>query len=407
MIEPYDWVLLNETEEENTSLIEDLRGIIPTNMLRDFERFVYYNSDLKKYLMLHRTLVDPQYSIFHKNYSKIDPFSNAEDGDDVVSIDKHILQQKDLDLSNFSLDPNSLLERHRLLVQKREKKQKEITETNNPFNQTRIVLKRALETTHSSLILLKGGDFSIVLKYKDQTVFHKGDHKYVVRKKQGGRQIIKGKGMNSAGGQIRWNNELLHREAIRHSFKEDLPFRMKDFDSEKNGIIEQKSTINDGDLLEAKKVKKDSLVSQKQLQEDSYHQIAVGTWIREGDWLFVHAPGENKMILFGDQASQLKGGGDGSVLGGKSKDTPKTNMTKAARMLNIERNNTQKPGLFQGEKESTNAEFLEDLTGWEGVRSLGKGGMSQGIGKPKLGESEKVWEEVTSIYIIAEEDFCA
>jgi len=100
------------------------------------------------------------------------------------------------------------------------------------------VLKRALETTHSSLILLKGGDFSIVLKYKDQTVFHKGDHKYVVRKKQGGRQIIKGKGMNSAGGQIRWNNELLHREAIRHSFKEDLPFRMKDFDSEKNGIIE-------------------------------------------------------------------------------------------------------------------------------------------------------------------------
>jgi len=59
MVEPYDWVLLNETEEENTSLIEDLRGIIPTNMLRDFERFVYYNSDLKKYLMLHRTMVDP------------------------------------------------------------------------------------------------------------------------------------------------------------------------------------------------------------------------------------------------------------------------------------------------------------------------------------------------------------
>ena len=53
MVDPYDWVLLNETEEENNSLIEDLRGIIPTNMLRDFERFVYYSSELKKYLMLH------------------------------------------------------------------------------------------------------------------------------------------------------------------------------------------------------------------------------------------------------------------------------------------------------------------------------------------------------------------
>ena len=54
------------------------------------------------------------------------------------------------------------------------------------------------------------------------------------------------------------------------------------------------------------------------------------------------------MILFGDQASQLKGGGDGSVLGDKAKETSKASMTKAARMLNIERNNPEKPGLFQG-----------------------------------------------------------
>lgn len=76
-------------------------------------------------------------------------------------------------------------------------------------------------------------------------------------------------------------------------------------------------------------------------------------------------------------------------------------------MLNIERNNPHKPGLFQGQKDGSNSDFLDDVTGWEGVRSLGKGGMSQGIGKPKLGESEKIWEEVTSIYIIAEEDYCA
>ena len=83
MIEPYDWVLLNETEEENTSLIEDLRGIVPTNMLRDFERFVYYSSELKKYIMLHRSIVDPQFSIFHRNFSKIDPFDQSDQDDPV------------------------------------------------------------------------------------------------------------------------------------------------------------------------------------------------------------------------------------------------------------------------------------------------------------------------------------
>lgn len=115
MVEPHDWVLLNETEEENASLIDDLRGIIPTNMLRDFERFVYYSSNLRKYIMVHRSIVDPQLGIFHKNFSKNDPFDQT-DANDATEIDKKILAQQDLDLSNFSLDHNSLLERHRLLV---------------------------------------------------------------------------------------------------------------------------------------------------------------------------------------------------------------------------------------------------------------------------------------------------
>ena len=48
--------------------------------------------------------------------------------------------------------------------------------------------------------MCKGGDFTVLLKYKDRTIYHRSDHKYVIRKKQGGRQMIKGKGMNSAGG---------------------------------------------------------------------------------------------------------------------------------------------------------------------------------------------------------------
>jgi hypothetical protein len=36
--------------------------------------------------------------------------------------DGKILEENDLDLTNFNLDKNSMLERHRLLLEKREKK---------------------------------------------------------------------------------------------------------------------------------------------------------------------------------------------------------------------------------------------------------------------------------------------
>jgi hypothetical protein len=115
--------------------------------------------------------------------------------------------------------------------------------------------------------------------------------------------------------------------------------------------------------------------------------------------------------LFGDQNSQLKGGGDGTVLGGKGAKTNKNEkkkhgMTKAARMLNLHRNDPSKQGIYEGDKNYVGGGFLEDLTTWEGVRSLGRGGMSQGIGKAKYNETEKVWDEVSSVFIIGEEDFC-
>jgi hypothetical protein len=112
MIEPYEWLLLNETEADNSSLVEDLRGIIPSNMLKDYERYVYYNAELKKYLMVHRSFVDPQFALFHKSNARNDPFNNSGG----ESADKKLLEETDLELTNFNLDQNSMLERHRLLV---------------------------------------------------------------------------------------------------------------------------------------------------------------------------------------------------------------------------------------------------------------------------------------------------
>lgn len=405
MIDPYDWLLLNDTEEENNSLIEDLKGIVPTNMLKDNERYVYYNSELKKYLMVHRSFVDPQFSLFYKNNARGQAFNSvAED----QSNDKVILEEADLDLANFNLDQNSMLERHRLLVQKREKNKIKQKEETDPCNLARNQLKRAIETTHSSVILLKGGDFSIVLKYRDQTIYHRGDHKYVIRKKQGGRQIIKGKGMNSAGGQIRWNNELLHREAIKGVIADEVGVKLKKFLNQGTQAKDM-GKLEHNDFIQMKI--QQELISNQEQNEQEYDQIKVGRWIRESDWLFVHAPGENKIILFGDQASQLKGGGDGTVLGNKGNNTSdkekqKHGSTKTAKMLNVQRNDPSKKWLYEGDKDYVGGGFLEDLTTWEGVRSLGKGGMSQGIGKVTYGEAEKIWEEISSVYIIAEEDYC-
>jgi len=65
------------------------------------------------------------------------------------------------------------------------------------------------------------------------------------------------------------------------------------------------------------------------------------------------------------------------------KEKKKHGLTKAARILKMVRNDLSKPGIYSGDKNYTGGGFLEDLTTWEGVRSLGKGGLSQGIGKAK------------------------
>ncbi len=56
---------------------------------------------------------------------------------------------------------------------------------------------------------------------KDKIIEHKSDHKYVVRKKAGKRQIVKdkSKNINSMGAQIRRANEIKHKENIDYILK--------------------------------------------------------------------------------------------------------------------------------------------------------------------------------------------
>ena len=66
------------------------------------------------------------------------------------------------------------------------------------------------------IILCSGGYFAYGLFLKDKEIEHKSDHKYVVRKKAGKRQIIKdkSKNINSMGAQLRRANEIKHKENI-------------------------------------------------------------------------------------------------------------------------------------------------------------------------------------------------
>ncbi len=82
-------------------------------------------------------------------------------------------------------------------------------------------LKFVSNINYWSIILCGGGYFSYGLFLKDKEIEHKSDHKYVVRKKAGVRQVIKDKGKNiiSMGAQIRRANEKKHQENIEMILK--------------------------------------------------------------------------------------------------------------------------------------------------------------------------------------------
>ena len=113
-------------------------------------------------------------------------------------------------------------------------------------------LKFISNVNYWSIILCEGGYFAYGCFLKDQLIDHKSDHKYVVRKKAGQRQIVKDKSKkikSSIGAQIRRANEKKHQENIEYILK-----------------------VNEDNLLKS-------------------------------DVIFIQAPGVNKSILIGDDKS--------------------------------------------------------------------------------------------------------
>ena len=106
-----------------------------------------------------------------------------------------------------------------------EEKNPEIEENNeinenishNIFNEKEYFpLKFIANVNYWCIILCSGGYFAYGLFLKDKEIEHKSDHKYVVRKKAGKRQIVKDKSkkIKSMGAQLRRANENKHKENI-------------------------------------------------------------------------------------------------------------------------------------------------------------------------------------------------
>lgn len=243
----YKWTLLNPNEEYNNRIAVDLEGIIPKKLTKDFSWFIYYSPDIAKYMAIHRSIVDDSLEYFFKmNQRKRDNLELSKEGANEYS---EVLEDE-LSVDKFKGIKDGMMIRHKLLQEKlKQKEAKEIEKMENADIQQII---KASQAKFMTFVLCEGGNFSLGIFDKEKEVTHKSDHKYVIRKKQGKRQIVKDKdkgGISSVGSQIRRANEVKHQENISE-------------------IVEEYR-----ELLDA------------------------------SDYVFIHAPGENTSILFDEGKS--------------------------------------------------------------------------------------------------------
>lgn len=245
LIEPHTWMLLNPTEELNKSVLADLSFLIPPKLVKDYKRYIFYAPEIKKYIVINRTLSDERQQVFYKISKREENRNSLEEMEPEKKDMIELTQSKEFALENFMGSENGMMIRQRLLCEKLEemKKEREKSKVDSEKNG----LKFSLTSSKICIVLCAGGYFSLIV-YKDfKEILHKSDHRYVIRKKQGGRQMVKDKSKNvmaSVGSQMRRLNEINHQKKIFEILNENR------------------------------------------------------NYLEEADFIVVHAPGENKAILF-------------------------------------------------------------------------------------------------------------
>lgn len=160
-------------------------------------------------LLLHRCLVDEKLAYRFDSVSKGTQessnkyemfYSSGNHGIDMVGVDIN--------------DKATLLSRQKLalkMIKEKEDQEEEKTScsVHPPF--------KLKSLSRICIVLCHGGYFSVAIYNEGKPIVHKSDHKYVVRKKAGGRQSTKDKSANikSMGSQIRRANEKKHQENVK------------------------------------------------------------------------------------------------------------------------------------------------------------------------------------------------
>lgn len=212
-LEKFSWILLNPTEENNNQLMKDLPSLFPGKLLKDYSWYIYHSEELKKFIAVHRSLVDPTLEFFFKvNQRKRDEAENEQEGTQDAKIIEEAMTE--FSIEKFKGLNNGMAIRHKLLTEKMNELQQEQQKQKDKQEITELF--KAIQAKLMTFVLCEGGSFSVGVFDREKEVTHHSDHKYVVRKKQGGRQITKdkGKSISSVGSQIRRANEVKHQENI-------------------------------------------------------------------------------------------------------------------------------------------------------------------------------------------------
>ena len=157
--------------------------------LKVFPKNEIYLSNNKSIIRISKSIIG------YDNYDKSKNNNNEDNEENINDI-------KNIDFSNKEL----IIERQKKILEKMNEKNKE----------EYFPLQFITKVNYWSIILCEGGYFAYGFFLKDQLIEHKSDHKYVVRKKAGVRQVIKDKSKNikSIGAQMRRANEKKHQENI-------------------------------------------------------------------------------------------------------------------------------------------------------------------------------------------------
>ena len=181
---------------------EMLKKKIPKKLQDESDYIHFYSSDLNKFLILRRVWID-------KNLNIIKTKDTEEPSLKLNEVIEEINNKNGFNTNYF--------EKHKKLQKKLKSLKK------NKLEKKKIQISDFFKIRKLSIIMFQGGDFSLVIYNNFKEKAHTSQHKYIIRKKGGGKkqsQKDRTKKVVSIGSQIRRENEKLLLLKMKESIQQ-------------------------------------------------------------------------------------------------------------------------------------------------------------------------------------------